>query len=178
MKKDKNIRSKKSAYDVALYGTMTALAMIFGYIEHLIPFSIGIYGIKLGLANLAVVVMLYTVSPISAFIINMLRILLCGVLFGNIFSLVYSLAGGIFSFLAMFTAKKLFKFSCVGVSIIGGISHNMGQLLAASLMLDQLKIMFYFPVLLVSGAIAGLLIGMISLPIGARISKLSQKFLK
>ena len=175
MKKDKNIRSKKSAHKVALYGTMTALAMIFGYIEHLIPFSIGIYGIKLGLANIAVVIMLYTVSPIAAFAINMLRILLCGVLFGNIFSLVYSLTGGVFSFIAMLIAKKLFKFSCVGVSIIGGITHNMGQLLAAAVLLDQLKIMFYFPVLLVSGAVAGALIGMISLPVSSRISKLYKK---
>ena len=158
---------------IALLGVMTALAMVFGYIEHLIPFSVGIYGIKLGIANLAVLLMLFTVGAPWAFAVNMLRILLCGILFGNTVSLIYSLAGGILSFSVMLIAKR-FRFGSMGISITGGVAHNIGQLAAAALMLDNLKIMFYLPVLLISGAIAGALIGLAA---DLAIKKLPPKIL-
>jgi len=150
---------------------MIALALVFGYVEHLIPFSVGIYGIKLGLANLVVIIMLYTVNARGAFAVNIARIFLVALLFGSAVSLIYSLAGGILSFAFMLLAKKFCKLGVVGISIVGGITHNMGQLVAAALMLDQLKILFYLPVLLISGALAGALIGIVSLPIIKNLSK-------
>ena len=152
---------------IALCGVMTALALVFGYIEHLVPFPIGIYGIKIGLANLVVVVMLYTMNWQSALIINLVRIFLSFLLFGSATSLIYSLCGGILSFLVMLLIKSIKKpsFSVVGVSICGAICHNIGQILAAIFLLDELRIGFYLPVLIAVGALTGTLIGLVALPI-------------
>lgn len=152
---------------IALCGVMTALALVFGYIEHLVPFPIGIYGIKIGLANLVVVVMLYTMNWKSALIINLARIFLSFLLFGSATSLIYSLCGGILSFLVMLLIKSIKKpsFSVVGVSICGAICHNIGQILAAIFLLDELRIGFYLPVLIAVGALTGTLIGLVALPI-------------
>ena len=152
---------------IALCGVMTALALVFGYIEHLVPFPIGIYGIKIGLANLVVVVMLYTMNWQSALIINLVRIFISFLLFGSATSLIYSLCGGILSFLVMMLIKSIKKpsFSVVGVSICGAICHNIGQILAAIFLLDELRIGFYLPVLIAVGALTGTLIGLVALPI-------------
>lgn len=152
---------------IALCGVMTALALVFGYIEHLVPFPIGIYGIKIGLANLVVVVMLYTMNWQSALIINLARIFISFLLFGSATSLIYSLCGGILSFLVMLLIKSIKKpsFSVVGVSICGAICHNIGQILAAIFLLDELRIGFYLPVLIAVGALTGTLIGLVALPI-------------
>lgn len=152
---------------IALCGVMTALALVFGYIEHLVPFPIGIYGIKIGLANLVVVVMLYTMNWQSALIINLVRIFISFLLFGSATSLIYSLCGGILSFLVMLLIKSIKKpsFSVVGVSICGAICHNIGQILAAIFLLDELRIGFYLPVLIAVGALTGTLIGLVALPI-------------
>ena len=125
-KKDNRIRK------TAFMGLFLALAMICSYIETLIPFSVGIPGIKLGLANIVVVLMLYSVGTKEALLVSLLRIVLVGILFGNAFSILYSLSGGILSLLVMFLMKKTDKFSCVSVSITGGISHNIGQIIVAA----------------------------------------------
>jgi heptaprenyl diphosphate synthase len=162
-----NGNSKPLIKRIALCGVMTALALVFGYIEHLVPFPIGIYGIKIGLANLVVVVMLYTINWQSALIINLARIFLSFLLFGSATSLIYSLCGGILSFLVMLLIKSIKKpsFSVVGVSICGAICHNIGQILAAIFLLDELRIGFYLPVLIAVGALTGTLIGLVALPI-------------
>ena len=144
---------------------MTSLAMAFGYIEHLIPLPFGIYGIKLGLANLVVVIMLYVLNAYSAFTINIIRIILCSVLFGSFTSFWYSLIGGLFSFVTMLIIKKTERFSPMGVSICGAIAHNIGQITVAVILLEEFKITFYLPVLLVTGAITGALIGLVAIPI-------------
>ena len=143
-------------------GLMTALAMIFSYIEFLIPISIGIPGIKLGLANIVTVVALYILKPHEAFLINLVRIMLCGLLFGNSMSLIYSLSGGILSFVIMLLLKKINGFSVYGVSIAGGVTHNIGQILAAMAVLENVMIAYYLPVLLIAGAATGFLIGFLS----------------
>lgn len=155
----------KSAYKLAVCGIMTALALVFGYIEHLVPFPIGIYGIKLGLANLVVVVMLYKFKWYTALSINLLRIFLSFLLFGSATSLIYSLCGGILSFLAMLLLSRLKKpsFSALGVSVCGGVAHNFGQLLAAALLLDELRLAFYLPVLVIAGAVTGTVIGLVAI---------------
>lgn len=147
---------------VATCGMLVALAFIFSYVEMLIPFSFGIPGIKLGLANLVVLSCIYLIQPGEVLIILLSRIFLAGFLFGNMSTIIYSLAGGILSFIIMLTVKKIDKFSIIGVSILGGISHNIGQIIVAVIAVSNLKIAFILPVLLLSGSVTGALVGIIS----------------
>lgn len=168
------LNKKTPASQVALSGVLVALALIFSYIENLIPITAGIPGVKLGLANLVVLSCLYILSPLQVLIINVARILLAGLLFGNLSTIIYSLAGGILSFLIMLLFKKLNWFSQVGVSIIGAVFHNLGQILIACLVLKSLSIFAYLPVLLISGTIAGALIGVVGRIITRYIYKLKE----
>jgi len=141
---------------------LTALALIFSYIEFLLPIPLGIPGVKLGLANLVIVVSLYTVGARYALMINVARVLLVALLFGNGFSAVYSMCGALLSFAAMYIVKKTGLFSPAGASIAGGVFHNLGQLAAAAVIIENVKIALYFPVLLISGLATGLVIGAVS----------------
>lgn len=156
---------RNTVQSIALCGVMTSLAIVFGYIEHLIPMPFGIYGIKLGIANLVVITMLYTLGACSAFTINMLRIILCSMLFGSFTSFWYSLVGGLLSFAVMWILKRTNKLSPMGVSICGAVAHNIGQIIVAVILLDEFKIALYLPVLLITGAITGAIIGLIAIPI-------------
>lgn len=160
-----SVIKKNTVLSIALCGVMTSLAIVFGYIEHLIPLPFGIYGIKLGIANLVVITMLYALNAYSAFTINMLRIILCSMLFGSFTSFWYSLVGGLLSFAVMLILKRTNKLSPMGVSICGAISHNIGQIVVAIILLDEFKIALYLPVLLITGAITGAIIGLIAIPI-------------
>ncbi len=140
----------------AYFGVFTALALIFSYLESLIPIQFGIPGIKLGLANLLTVILLYKRNAKEALLLSAVRVILSGFMFGNLFSIVYSLAGGIMSLLVMAVLKRSGKFSVIGVSAAGGVSHNIGQLLAA---VETYRVGYYFPVLLIAGVLTGLLIG-------------------
>ncbi|QHQ60036.1 heptaprenyl diphosphate synthase [Anaerocolumna sedimenticola] len=165
----KNSKAKK----VAFYGMFVALAFVFSYIEVLIPFSVGIPGVKLGLANIVVLTALYAMGVKEAFVISCIRIVLVGFTFGNMFSILYSLSGGILSWLIMCICKKTKVFSMIGVSITGGISHNIGQIVVAAIVLQTQSIVYYLPVLLISGIITGLLIGLL----GAWLLKVQMKIL-
>jgi heptaprenyl diphosphate synthase len=149
-----------------------ALALIASYVESLIPIYFGAPGIKLGLANLVTVVVLYQSGLKEGAIVSFLRILLAGFLFGNVFSILYSLAGGVFSLLVMYGLKKSEKFSILGVSVAGGISHNIGQMAVAVFLMENGKIAFYFPILMIAGVITGLLIGIASREVQKRIPPL------
>lgn len=149
------------AQRVALYGVLVALAFIFSYIETLIPISTGIPGVKLGLANLAVFVALYLMKTADAFAISMVRILLVGFTFGNLFAMLYSFAGGILSFGVMKLCKEKEWLGKTGVSIAGGISHNIGQIVVAALVLENAAVFSYLPVLLLAGTATGALIGIV-----------------
>ena len=144
---------------ITLSALMVALAMILSYLEAMIPFSFGIPGIKLGLANLVVLTALYLFGPAQALLISVVRIFLISITFGSMAALVYSLAGGILSFVVMLILSRIKGFSVIGVSVAGGVSHNIGQLIAAALVVENLNLLFYFPVLLAAGVITGLLIG-------------------
>lgn len=144
---------------VAYFGVFTALALIFSYIETLIPVNFGIYGVKLGLANLIIVVTLYKAGVSEAFCLSVVRVVLSGFLFGNYFSIIYSLAGGLLSLAVMSLLKKSGGFSVMGVSIAGGVFHNIGQLIVAMLVVETFSVVYYVPVLLVAGLLAGLVIG-------------------
>ena len=157
-----SVIKKNTSRTVALCGVMTALAIVFGYLEHLIPLPFGIYGLKLGLANLAIVITLYALNTYYSASINLTRIILCALLFGSFTSFWYSLIGGILSFTVMVMIKKINKFSPIGVSVCGAIAHNLGQIAVAVIITEEFKIALYFPVLMISGAITGTLIGIIS----------------
>ena len=146
----------------AFLGLFSALAIILGYVESLIPFHIGIPGVKLGLANLIVVVALYKMGTEEAYALSVARIVLSGFLFANLFSIIYSLAGGMLSLTVMVFLKKKGWFSVYGVSLAGGVMHNVGQLLIAMLIVETFSVSYYLPVLLVAGAITGLVIGILA----------------
>lgn len=150
-------------------GMFTALAMIFGYVEAILPISLGIPGVKLGFANIVVVFALYRLKPSEAFLINLVRIVLISFLFGNLSMMLYSLAGGICSFAAMWLLKKTGSFSIYGVSIAGGVFHNLGQLAVAMLVLETWSLTYYGPILLIAGLITGMLIGIVSAEVLKRI---------
>lgn len=150
-------------------GLLTALGLIIGYIEFLIPIPLGIPGVKPGFANIVIVWALYSLGPWEALMINGMRIFLSGFLFGNFSMILYSLAGAAVSFLCMCLAKKSGLFSMAGVSMIGGVMHNMGQLLVAMAVLETVSLVYYGPVLLAAGVITGLLIGIVTGEVKKRI---------
>ena len=137
---------------------LVALAMILSYVEVLIPFNFGIPGIKLGLANLVVVVALY----LLALMISVVRILLVSFTFGNMAALLYSITGGLLSFAVMVLCRRIKGLSTMSVSVAGGISHNIGQILVAVFVVKNLNLLFYLPVLMIAGIITGLLIGLVA----------------
>ena len=159
----------------AYLGVFLALALICSYVESLIPFYFGIPGVKLGLTNIVVVLMLYCSGTREAFAVSTLRIVLAGFLFGNLFSILYSLAGGLLSFLVMYLLKRTKQFGVLPVSIGGGIFHNVGQLCVAALVVDNYNIFYYMPVLLAAGFVTGLLIGVaaqeVILRLGPRLGR-------
>lgn len=147
---------------LTLCGMLIALAMIFSYLEALVPFSFGIPGVKLGLANLVVIVAIYKLKWTDVLMISVLRVLLSGILFYNLAVILYSLAGALLSIFVMLLMKRCRIFSRVGVSIGGGVAHNIGQLLAAFFVIDSRTLLYYMPVLLLSGSFFGALIGILA----------------
>lgn len=162
----------KKSSQVAFCGIFTALAMIFSYIEALIPIPIGIPGAKLGFANIAIIVVLFLIGGRASFCVDILRIILTGMLFGNGSSFIFSLCGGGLSIIVMILAKKCERLSIIGVSVLGGVAHNIGQLAAACLIMENIMISLYLPLLLVSGVITGIVNGVI----GKIIKKILKKY--
>ena len=148
-----------SARRVALTGLLAALALIFSYVEALVPFNAGVPGIKLGLANLVPLIILYRLDARYAFAANLIRVFLAGLLFSGMFAALYSLAGSVTSFLVMYLLKKTNLFSMIGVSTAGGVFHNIGQLCVAILAVSGPQLIHYLPVLIISGMIAGIIVG-------------------
>ena len=154
---------------LALMGLLTSLGLIAGYIEFLIPIPLGIPGVKPGFANIVIVWALYCLGPVEALAVNGMRIFLSGFLFGNFSMILYSLAGAAVSFTSMYLAKKSGVFGMAGVSIIGGVMHNVGQLLMAMAVLETVNLIYYGPVLLIAGVITGLLIGIVTGEVKKRV---------
>lgn len=150
-------------------GLFLALALVCSYIESLIPFAFGIPGIKLGLTNIVVVLMLYCIGSKEAFLISVFRIVLVGFMFSNIFGIIYSLAGGLLSFLVMWLLIRIGKLKCISISVAGGIFHNIGQIIVATYIVRNINVIWYLPVLVIAGAVTGLIIGIISGEIIIRI---------
>ena len=156
---------------IAVSAMFAALALIFSYIEAILPLSTGIPGVKLGIANLVVILALYNMNFRYAMGINVIRILVAGLLFNGLFGALYSLAGGVVSLTVMWLLKRTGLFSMAGISMAGGVAHNMGQLLVASALVSNLKMFVYLPVLMFSGIAAGILIGITASVVNERVPK-------
>lgn len=155
---------------VAYMGLFLALALVCSYVESLIPFYFGVPGVKLGLTNIVIVMVLYCIGAKEAFCISVMRVLLAGFLFGNAFSILYSLAGGVLSFLVMFLLTTATKLHVVSVSVAGGISHNLGQLAVASLIVSNYRILYYGTILILAGIVTGFVIGILAQEIILRLN--------
>lgn len=152
---------KKSSNKIAFMGLFCALALIFSYIEVLLPpIYPSLPGIKMGLANIIIVFLIYRLGFKYAVLVSLLRIIIINMLFGNSMALLYSLAGGILSLLVMAILKKLNLLSVIGVSISGGVMHNVGQILMAILLLDTTELGYYMVILTITGIISGIFVGL------------------
>ncbi len=160
-----------STKNVAFLGLFVALAFVLSYIEFLLPLNIGIPGAKIGIANLAVMVTLYTIGEKNAIALSVIRVVLVGLTFGNVSMMMYSLAGAALSLLAMLIAKRTTKLSMSGVSVLGGVFHNVGQIVVAMLVLETDALFYYLPFLIVIGTITGVVIGIVSNLITVRVRK-------
>lgn len=163
MQRDSKV--KKTAF----CGLVLALALIAGYAESLIPVAVAIPGIKLGAANSVILILLYMAGIKEAFLVNISRVVLSGFLFGSMSSILYSLSGAVFSLLIMTLLKKMDRFSISGVSMSGGVFHNIGQLIMAAWVLETTAVWYYLPVLILSGCVTGLLIGFLTGELRKRI---------
>lgn len=149
----------------------TTLALIFSYIETLIPISLGIPGVKVGLANLVILVALYELDARYAYTIDLIRVLLAGALFTGASAMLYSLAGAMISLTVMVILKRTNMFSMIGVSMAGGVAHNFGQLIIAAFVISNIKMFLYFPVLVFTGIASGIDIGIIAYITDKRLPK-------
>ncbi len=154
-----------------LIAILVALCFILTYVEILVPINLIVPGAKLGLSNLVVLYALYSIDTKSAFFINVIRITLSALLFSSVLTWSYSITGGILSFISMYLIKKTNKFSVIAVSAVGGILHNVGQILVAILIFSTSQIAYYLPVLILIGMITGIINGFISAILIRRIGK-------
>ena len=152
---------KDTSKKVAFLGLCTALALMLAYVEVLMPpLFLAVPGIKMGLPNIVIVFLLYRRGAPAAVCVSVIRILLVSLLFGNVMALSYSLAGAALSLAVMMVLRRLKVFSPVGVSVAGGVMHNVGQILMAMLLLDTAEIAYYLVVLTVTGTVSGILVGL------------------
>ena len=157
---------------VAFLGMCVALSMILSFVESQIPPLVAVPGVKVGLPNIVMVFMLYKIGAKETAIVSILRVILVGFLFGTPLSMIYSLVGATLSLIGMIILKKTNLFAPVTVSVVGGILHNVGQIATACFVMDTAEIAYYLPVLLITGTIAGVLIGLCAAMILKRLEKM------
>ncbi len=166
------MRSEKTR-KLAVLALSVAVAMLLSYIEHLLPAFAAVPGMKIGLANIATVFALYTLGAPCAAAVSFVRVGLSALLFGNVLGLLYSASGAALALLGMWLLKSCRIFSVIGVSVTGGVLHNIAQIIAASFVMKTSALfVFYLPALLVSGTLAGIAIGIVS---GILVKRLKNK---
>ena len=153
---------KQETVKLTLLAVTVSIAMILSFIESKIPPLVAIPGIKVGLANIAVIFALYKLGVGAAISVSLVRVVLVSLLFGNPVSMIYSISGACLSLLIMILLKKLTGLGEVGISVTGGIAHNVGQIAAASVMMETAVVVYYLPFLLLSGTLAGIAVGAVS----------------
>ena len=147
---------------ITLLAMLIAISILFGYLEAILPLLIAIPGIKLGLANIPIMFAVYKMRPLDVFLISIVRVVILSLTFRNMLAFLFSLSGAIFSISIMLLFKQSKFFSVTGVSIAGGVAHNMGQIIMAALILQIPGLLYYFPLLIIAGIITGIIIGLIS----------------
>ncbi|MDO4487552.1 MAG: Gx transporter family protein [Eubacteriales bacterium] len=165
---------KKTTKEICILGLVTSLALILSYVESMLPFNLGVPGAKIGLANMAMMFSLYVLGTKEAMFIGALRIVLSALLFGNGAALLYSLAGLLLSFISMVLLKKTGLFNEVAVSAVGGVMHNVGQLIMAAFLAGT-GVLLELPMLFVLGLICGVVIGIISGILIKRLEKIVKR---
>ena len=168
-------RQDSRTYRMTLTAMLTVIALMFSYIEAMIPITLGIPGFKPGFANIMIIIALYALDARYAFAVDLTRIVLAGLLFGTPFSMMYSLAGGMVSLAVMWLLRKTGLFSVIGVSIAGGVFHNLGQLMVAALAVSNFRMFIYFPVLVFTGIGTGIGTGIIAYAV---LSKMPGSIMK
>ncbi len=161
---------KNKTKKLASLALTISFAMVLSYLESRVPTFVAIPGIKVGLANIAVIFALYKFGIKEALTISLVRVFLISLLFGSPVSLIYSLSGATLSLCCMILLKTLTPLTEVGVSVIGGIMHNVGQIIAASILLSTNVIVYYLPFLILSGTIAGIAVGVVSALLVKRVN--------
>ncbi len=169
------VASRGKNWQIAYDGLMIAFAMIVSYVETLIPIYLGAPGVKPGFANFFVVFLLSRKRYIDAMIVNGCRILLTGFLFGNLFSIAYSLSGAVCSFVIMLLLARIKWMSLINVSVFGGVFHNIGQFLAACVLLKGTDLSYYLPVLLFAGVVTGAVNGVLVKTITPYLRRLESR---
>lgn len=164
------MRSGKYIRQITTMGMLVALAMVLGFVETLIPINLGIPGMKLGLANIVVVIALFLFDIKTAVVVSILRIILIAMTFGNMSMMFYSIAGASLSLLSMVAISKIKSFSLISVSIVGGIMHNVGQIICAAFVVRTNGVFTYLPVLMIAGLVSGALIGIVAGLISVRLT--------
>nr|WP_288915347.1 Gx transporter family protein [uncultured Lachnoanaerobaculum sp.] len=164
------MRSGKYIRQITTMGMLVALAMVLGFVETLIPINLGIPGMKLGLANIVVVIALFLFDIKTAVVVSILRIILIAMTFGNMSMMFYSIAGASLSLLSMIAISKIKSFSLISVSIVGGIMHNVGQIICAAFVVRTNGVFTYLPVLMIAGLVSGALIGIVAGLISVRLT--------
>ena len=167
------MKNRTSTRTLATLSLLVAVAMLLSYVEHLLPSFVPIPGVKLGLANVATVFALYVLGRRYAVVVSLVRVVLSALLFGNAVGLIYALSGAVLALLGMCLLKGCPLFSEIGVSVLGGVLHNVGQIIAAAIVMRTAGLVaVYLPVLLLSGTVAGVVIGIIS---GLLVKRLKDK---
>ena len=164
------MRSGKYIRQITTMGMLVALAMVLGFVETLIPINLGIPGMKLGLANIVVVIALFLFDIKTSVVVSILRIILIAMTFGNMSMMFYSIAGASLSLLSMIAISKIKSFSLISVSIVGGIMHNVGQIICAAFVVRTNGVFTYLPVLMIAGLVSGALIGIVAGLISVRLT--------
>ena len=171
MQRKNALRTKK----ITVLALFASLALLLSYVEMLLPpIFTGVPGIKMGLPNIVIILILYRFGIKEASIVSFVRLLIVSVLFGNITMLWYSLAGAVLSLAVMGILKKLDILSTVGVSVAGAIMHNVGQMIVAMLLMQTSEIGYYMIVLSITGTIAGIFIGLCGALLHKRLAKIKM----
>jgi len=151
-------RKRFTVRTIAQCGLLTAMMLVLGFIESLLPVAAGVPGIKLGLSNGVLLFALYMLDAPTAFVLMLLKVLLSGLLFGGVSAMMYALAGGVASMLGMILLKKL-RFSLITVSMLGAVLHNLGQVVLAMIILETDQLLYYMAILLFVGLACGAVTG-------------------
>lgn len=162
---------KLTTKQLVTLSALVGVAMILSYIESMIPAFVAVPGVKVGLSNIATVFALYALGWPYAIIVSVVRVFLSALLFGNFVSLIYSLSGAAVALALMILLKRLNRFSSVGVSVAGGVGHNAGQIIAACIVMENAAISLYIIPLIISGTIAGVVIGLVAGNLVERVKK-------